>query len=80
LEYLMQAVKARKQGNALVVTIPSAIKVPEGTEFYVIWNEDQSITFIPKIENYYATASAANGALWQKDAWDTTAPAGREVI
>lgn len=48
----MSAIKARKQGNSIMVTIPSALGVKEGEEFYVIKKDNGAITLIPKVEDY----------------------------
>jgi antitoxin component of MazEF toxin-antitoxin module len=76
----MQSVKARRQGNATVVTLPSVLKVTEGSEFYIIANEDGSILLIPKVANPYEAAVEQNAYLQQKDEWADVAPAGREVL
>jgi antitoxin component of MazEF toxin-antitoxin module len=76
----VQTVKARRQGNATVVTIPSAIKVPVDTEYYVILNDDQSITLIPKIANFYEAASQADAVLWQQEEFSEVEESGRECI
>ena len=52
----MSAIKARKQGNSIMVTIPSALGVKEGEEFYVIKKDNGAITLIPKVEDYFADA------------------------
>lgn len=52
----MSAIKARKQGNSIMVTIPSALGVKEGEEFYVIKKDNGAITLIPKVEDYFAEA------------------------
>jgi antitoxin component of MazEF toxin-antitoxin module len=79
-EDLLQAVKARHQGNATVVTLPAALKIPEGKEFFVFLNDDESITLVPKIANVFAEAARAGCTLWQSEEWDDVEPAGREVI
>ena len=47
--------KARKQRAAVVVTIGSKFKVPEGQEFYIIKEEDGSFRLIPKDEDFFET-------------------------
>ncbi|MDR0349982.1 MAG: hypothetical protein LBH64_00320 [Coriobacteriales bacterium] len=76
----MQSVKARRQGNATVVTLPSALKVIEGTEFYVFVNEDSSILLVPKITNPYEAAVEQNAHLGQEDEWADIMPAGKEAL
>lgn len=52
----MSTVKARKQGNSIMITIPSALGVKEGEEFYVIKKDNGAITMIPKVENPFKVA------------------------
>jgi antitoxin component of MazEF toxin-antitoxin module len=80
LEVIMQAVKARRQGNATVVTLPSALKIPEGREYYVINNEDGSILLIPKVANPYSAALDQGATLRQADEWEDEQPRGREAL
>jgi len=47
-------VKARKQGNSLMVTIPASINTKEGTEFDVIQEENGVISLVPVHENIFA--------------------------
>ena len=47
----MTTIKARKQGNSIMVTIPSSFGVKEGEEFFFIKKDNGAITMIPKIEN-----------------------------
>lgn len=50
----MSTIKARKQGNSIVITIPSALGVEAGEEFFVIKKDNGSITLIPKVEDHFA--------------------------
>lgn len=43
----MKTVKARIQGNAVVVTIPKAFQVKPGTEFQFKQEKDGTLTLIP---------------------------------
>lgn len=52
----MSAIKARKQGNSIMITIPSALGVKAGEEFYVIKKDNGAITLIPKVEDYFSEA------------------------
>jgi len=49
----MSAIKARKQGNSIMITIPSSFGVKEGEEFFFIKKENGSITMIPKIKDHF---------------------------
>jgi len=53
----MSTIKARKQGNSIMITIPSALGVEEGEEFFVIKKDNGSITLIPKEEDHFAEVS-----------------------
>lgn len=45
--------KARKQGNTLVLSIPTKLNVVEGTEYMVMKESDGSLVFTPKAENIF---------------------------
>ncbi|MQS52579.1 type II toxin-antitoxin system PemI/MazE family antitoxin [Companilactobacillus mishanensis] len=45
--------KTRKQGNALVISIPSKFNIPEGVEYIAMKQEDGSLIFTPKSENIF---------------------------
>ncbi|HIW72540.1 MAG TPA: hypothetical protein H9875_07945 [Candidatus Levilactobacillus faecigallinarum] len=38
-------VKTRKQGNSLMITIPSSFEVPESTEYIPVMDENGIISF-----------------------------------
>lgn len=52
----MEIVKARKQGNAVTITLASKFNIAEGQMFYISKEEDGTITLIPKIEDYFENA------------------------
>ncbi|MFD1125239.1 type II toxin-antitoxin system PemI/MazE family antitoxin [Lentilactobacillus raoultii] len=45
--------KARKQGNTLVLSIPKQFNVAEGTEFMSMQGSDGSLIYTPKAPNIY---------------------------
>jgi len=49
----MDKVKARKQGNAVMVTLAKKFNITEGQEFYIAKEEDGTISLIPKIQDYF---------------------------
>lgn len=53
----MGKVKTRKQGNSIVVSLKKELKVDDKQEFYVYQDDSGYITLVPKIPDYYATAS-----------------------
>jgi antitoxin component of MazEF toxin-antitoxin module len=52
----MSTIKARKQGNSIMVTIPSSFGVKEGEEFFFIKKDNGAIVMIPKIDNPFKIA------------------------
>lgn len=52
----MDTVVTRKQGNAVTVTLDSKYGVSAGKVYYVSKEEDGTISFIPKIEDYFVSA------------------------
>lgn len=50
----MTTTKARKQGNSIMITIPSAFGVEEGEEFFLVQKGNGAITLIPKEEDHFA--------------------------
>ena len=48
--------KTRKQGNSVMINIPSEFKVEEGKEYTLVQKKDGTITLIPQIENYFENA------------------------
>lgn len=49
----MSTIKARKQGNSIMITIPSALGVQAGEEFFFIKKDNGAITLIPKEEDHF---------------------------
>lgn len=45
--------KARKQGNALMVTLPAALEIDEGSEFLVHKQDNGTILLVLTIDNYF---------------------------
>lgn len=52
----MSTVKARKQGNSIMVTIPSALGIEAGEEFFVIKKDNGAVSLIPKVTNPFEKA------------------------
>lgn len=50
-------VKTRKQGNSVVISMKKELNVKENQEFYMYQDKNGYITLIPKIPDYYATAT-----------------------
>ncbi|EPH94805.1 toxin-antitoxin system, antitoxin component, AbrB domain protein [Enterococcus faecalis 13-SD-W-01] len=52
--------KTRRQGNAIVLTVPSKFGIEENVEYLAIKDTNDSITFIKKKKNIFEEA-AKNG-------------------
>lgn len=50
----METVKARKQGNVIVITLTKSLHVKPGQEFYSIAEPNGTISLIPKVKDIYA--------------------------
>lgn len=48
--------KTRKQGNAVVLTVPTKFNIPPDKEYVAVQGELGSITYVPKIENIFEQA------------------------
>lgn len=44
---------ARKQRNAVVITIPAKFGIKAGQKFYIIKDEDDSLRLIPETEDFF---------------------------
>lgn len=60
--------KTRKQGNAIVITIPEELQVSEGEEFYFKRGDNGTILLIPKMRDYFVDAK--EGEFKQPLEWD----------
>lgn len=69
--------KTRKQGNSLMINIPSEFKVEEGKEYSLVKKADGTITLIPQIENYFDNARP--GEFYEPLEWEDIDTAGREL-
>lgn len=48
--------KAIKQGNSIVLTVPTKFNIEPNQEFVAIKGEMGSITYVPKVENIFKEA------------------------
>lgn len=75
----MEISKTRRQGNSVVITIPAALGVAEGEEFYLQRSENGIILLVPKIHDYFADAK--EGEFRQPMEWENLyTPQGREGV
>lgn len=73
--------KIRKQGNALVLTVPTNFNLQAGQEFIAIKGELGSVTFVPKIGNIFKDALDKGHSLrFNCEFIDDSQIVGREVI
>lgn len=59
--------KTRKQGNALVITIPAKFNIKPDQEFVAVKGELGSITYVPKSENIFKQAVETEESLRYED-------------
>jgi len=50
----MSTIKARTQGNSIMIFISSAFGVEEGEEFFLVQKDNGAITLISKEEDHFA--------------------------
>ncbi len=55
----METVKARKQGNSIMVTLSNRLSVKEGQEFFYCKDSEGIISLIPKVDDYFQDVKAA---------------------
>lgn len=75
----METVRARKQGNAIMVTLASKLAVKEGQEFYYYKDEEGIISLIPKAEDFFANAAKGDFVDKEDDLAKTFIPGGSEI-
>ena len=69
--------KTRKQGNSVMINIPSEFKVEEGKEYTLVQKKDGTITLIPQIENYFENARP--GEFYEPLEWEDVESSGRAL-
>ncbi|MFV0557848.1 MAG: type II toxin-antitoxin system PemI/MazE family antitoxin [Enterococcus sp.] len=73
--------KTRKQGNALVVTIPSKFGIEENVEYIAVKGDNDSITFIKKKANIFDEAFKNGEVVDVSPGFpEEDEPIGREMI
>jgi hypothetical protein len=73
--------KTRKQGNAIVLTVPSKFNIEQDQEFVAVKGELGSITYIPKVENIFEKAVENEESLrFEDDFEDDKHLVGREEM
>lgn len=72
--------KTRKQGNAIVLTIPAKFGIEENIDYIAIKGEDESITFIKKQPNLFKAAHENNQSIEVGDGFPDDSSKGKELI
>ncbi|XJS10170.1 type II toxin-antitoxin system PemI/MazE family antitoxin [Aerococcaceae bacterium WGS1372] len=52
---------ARKQRNAVVITIPAKFKIKAGQKFYIVKDDDDTIRLIPETEDFFGQLEGGQG-------------------
>lgn len=52
-EMFVMTVKARKQGNSLMITVPADFKVKENAEYQPVMDSNGILSFIPTHKNIF---------------------------
>lgn len=75
----MLTTRTRKNGNSIVVTLPTTkeVKQEADKEYIVVYGKNDVITLIPKIEDPFSDVES--GAYYEKDIWEDMTPVGQEV-
>jgi hypothetical protein len=77
----MSTVKARKHGNAFVLTVPVSLQVTRDQEYFVLKNDSDVISYIPKLKPIYDEAHYGALDLYQEDEWpEENSLQGRELL
>lgn len=72
----MLTVKARKQGNSIMLTIPSGLGIEAGEEFFVIKKDNGAVSLIPKAKNPFENAK--DGEFYTPEENIEYIPSGKE--
>lgn len=73
--------KAIKQGNSIVLTVPTKFNIEPNQEFVAIKGEMGSITYVPKVENIFKEALDKNEDLRFEDEFEEDSQlVGREEV
>ncbi|OTN88909.1 MULTISPECIES: type II toxin-antitoxin system PemI/MazE family antitoxin [Enterococcus] len=71
--------KTRRQGNAIVLTIPAKFGIEENIDYVAVKGEDESITFIKKQSNLFKEAFENNQEIEVGEGFPEDS-AGRELM
>lgn len=72
--------KTRRQGNAIVLTVPTKFGIEENVEYLAVKGADESITFIKKKKNIFDEAMAKGKQLEATSGFLEVQPQGKEIL
>lgn len=72
--------KTRRQGNAIVLTVPSKFGIEENVEYLAIKGANDSITFIKKKKNIFEEAVKNGEKIDASPGFPEERPVGKEMI
>lgn len=72
--------KTRRQGNAIVLTVPTKFGIEENVEYLAVKGADESITFIKKKKNIFDEAMAKGKQLEATSEFLEDQPQGKEIL
>lgn len=70
--------KTRRQGNAIVLTVPTKFGIEENIDYLAVKGEDDSITFIKKQANIFDEAAAKGQQIDASPGFPEDKPLGKE--
>jgi hypothetical protein len=73
-------VKTRRQGNAIVLTVPTRFGIDENVDYIAVKGPNESITFIKKEKNIFDEAAAQGKTLDVTPGFPDDKPVGGEMI
>lgn len=72
--------KTRKQGNAIVLTVPTKFGIKENVEYIAVKGKNESITFIKKQPNIFKEAVKNGKTIDAAPGFPADEPVGKEMI
>lgn len=72
--------KTRKQGNAIVLTVPTKFGIEENVEYIAVKGEDDTITFIKKKKNIFDEAFENDETINASAGFPEDSLVGKEII
>ncbi|EMF0128900.1 AbrB family transcriptional regulator [Enterococcus hirae] len=72
--------KTRRQGNAIVLTVPTKFGINENVDYLAVKGDDDSITFIKKQANIFDAAAAAGKKIDASSGFPDDKLIGKEIL